>query len=82
MSTAPETPITRLSPRLRRTLQLAYGVEGVTGARIWQWADTVAVGVSVAPSSNAGTTLRRVESALAGVREPGEAWEFGLLDAS
>ena len=47
MSVSSEPSNPSLSPRLKRTLQLAYGVEGVTGARIWQWADTVAVGVTL-----------------------------------
>lgn len=69
-----------LPPRLRRTLELVYGVEGVAGARVWQWDGSVAVGVRPAPSSAPQEILRRVESAVAGLREPGETWEFGLLE--
>lgn len=69
-----------LSPRARRTLELVYCVEGVVAARVWQWAGRVAVGVrgrnSVAPPE----LIRRVQIAVAGLREPGETWEFGILD--
>lgn len=69
-----------LTPRLRRTLELVYGVEGVTAARVWHWPGRVAVGVRPAMLSAPGELLRRVESAVAGLREPDETWEFGLLD--
>lgn len=73
------TTAAELSPRLRRTLELVYGVEGVTAARVWVWEGVVAVGVRPAPSSSPQEILKRVEAAVAGLREPGEAWEFGLL---
>ncbi len=69
-----------LPPRLRRTLELVYGVEGVTGARVWYWQGRVAVGVRPATLSAPSELLRRVESAVAGLREPEETWEFGLLE--
>jgi hypothetical protein len=69
-----------LSPRLRRMLELVYGVEGVTAARVWHWPGRVAVGVRPAMLSAPAELLRRVESAVAGLREPDETWEFGLLD--
>lgn len=69
-----------LPPRIRRTLELVYGVEGVTAARVWHWPGRVAVGVRPAVSSSPGELLHRVESAVAGLREPDETWEFGLLD--
>jgi hypothetical protein len=70
-----------LTPRLRRTLELVYGVEGVTAARVWHWPGRVAVGVRPAMLSAPSELLRRVESAVAGLREPDETWEFGLLDS-
>lgn len=69
-----------VSPRIRRTLELVYGVEGVTAARVWQWPGCVAVGVRPATLSAPSELLRRVESAVAGLREPDETWDFGLLD--
>jgi hypothetical protein len=70
-----------LPPRLRRTLELVYGVEGVTAARVWHWPGRVAVGVRPAVLSAPGELLRRVEFAVAGLREPDETWEFGLLES-
>ena len=69
-----------LPPRLRRTLELVYGVEGVTAARVWHWPGRVAVGVRPAMLSAPSELLRRVESAVAGLREPEETWDFGLLE--
>lgn len=69
-----------LPPRLRRAMELAYGVEGVVGARIWQWPGRVAVGVRGAAHSSPIELLRRVESALDALREPGETWDFGILN--
>jgi hypothetical protein len=71
---------TDLPPRLRRTLELVYGVEGVTAARVWHWPGRVAVGVRPAVFSAPAELLHRVESAVAGLREPEETWEFGLLE--
>jgi hypothetical protein len=71
---------TELPPRIRRTLELVYGVEGVTAARVWHWPGRVAVGVRPAMLSAPAELLRRVESAVAGLREPDEQWEFGLLE--
>jgi PhoPQ-activated pathogenicity-related protein len=73
-------------PRLRRTLDLVYGVEGVVAARIWLWTENsgrderVAVAVRANAASSPEEVLRRVEVAVSAVRQPGEAWEFGLLD--
>lgn len=69
-----------LPARIRRTLELVYGVEGVTAARVWHWPGRVAVGVRPAMLSAPSELLRRVESAVAGLREPDETWEFGLLE--
>ena len=69
-----------LPPRLRRTVELVYGVEGVAGARVWQWEGRIAVGIKPNPAYASAELLRRVEAAVAGMREPDEVWEFGLLD--
>jgi hypothetical protein len=69
-----------LSPRLRRTLELVYGVEGVIGARVWLSPGRIAVGVRGGAASGPSELLRRVELAVAGLREPGETWEFGILE--
>ena len=71
-----------LPPRIRRTLELVYGVEGVTAARVWHWPGRVAVGVRPAMMSAPSELLRRVEAAVAGVREPDETWDFGLLETN
>ena len=71
-----------LPPRIRRTLELVYGVEGVTAARVWHWPGQISVGVRPAMMSAPSELLRRVESAVAGMREPDETWEFGLMDSA
>ena len=68
-----------LTPRVRRTIELVYGVEGVTSARVWQWPGKVAVGVRASPAASPVDVLRRVEAAVSAIREPDETWEFGLL---
>jgi hypothetical protein len=67
-------------PRLRRTLELVYRVEGVSAARVWEVPGGLAVGARGAASSTPTELLRRVELSVAGLREPGEVWEFGILD--
>jgi hypothetical protein len=69
-----------LPPRVRRTLELVYGVEGVTAARVWLWEGRVAVGIRGAAWASVPDLLKRVEIATAPVREPDETWEFGLLE--
>jgi hypothetical protein len=68
-----------LPPRMRRALELVYAVDGVIGARVWQWPGRVAIGVSVATAFSQEDTLRRVEVAIAPIRHADEAWDFGLL---
>lgn len=68
-----------LPPRVRRTIELVYGVEGVTAARVWHWPGKVAVGVRAAAAASPSDVLRRVEAAVSAIREPEETWEFGLL---
>ena len=70
-----------LPPRLRRTLELVYGVEGVVAARVWQWPGRVAVGVRGA-TATAPDLIWRVEAAVSGLRESGELWDFGILEDS
>ncbi len=70
------------SSRLERTLELVYGVEGVVAARVWQWTGRVAVGIRGGTSTTAATLIRHVEVAVAGLREPGEVWDFGILEDS
>jgi hypothetical protein len=72
----------RASARLERTLELVYSVEGVVAARIWQWSDRVAVGVRGGMATSPAALIRHVEHAVAGLREPGEVWEFGILEDS
>jgi len=69
-----------LPPRLRRTLELVYAVEGVLAARVWQTPERIAVGVRGGAASAEAELLPRVEAAVAGLREPGETWDFGILD--
>jgi hypothetical protein len=69
-----------LPTRLRRAIELAYAVEGVIGARIWQSDGLIAIGIRGAPNISPNELLRRVEMAVASLREPEEKWEFGLLD--
>ncbi len=56
-----------------------YGVEGVVAARVWQSPGRVAIGVRGA-SITAPDLIRRVETAVAGLREAGEVWDFGILE--
>ncbi len=71
-----------LPPRMRRALELVYAVDGVIGARVWQWPGRVAIGVSVATAFSGDDTIRRVEVAVAAIRHADEAWDFGLLGVS
>ena len=72
---APEIP-----PRVRKILEQVYAVEGVAAARVWLWEKRVALGVRGTSGIAPPELLRRVEVAIAPLREPDEAWEFGLLD--
>jgi hypothetical protein len=69
-----------LPPRLRRALDLVYSIEGVVAARVWQWSGRVAIGVRGGNATLPSSLLRRVESAVAGLREPDETWDFGILE--
>ncbi|MDB4941814.1 MAG: hypothetical protein JWP97_1348 [Labilithrix sp.] len=69
-----------LPPRIRRCVELVYAVDGVTAARVWHWPGHMAVGVRPTMMSAPSELLRRVEHAVAGLREPDETWDFGLLE--
>ncbi len=74
-----------LSPRMRRMLEIVYAIDGVAAARVWQWPaedgmKRIAVAVRPSPRASPQELLQRVESAVAGLREPDESWEFGLLE--
>ena len=69
-----------LDPRVRRTLELVYQVEGVVAAKVWAMPDRVAVGVRVGSGHGAAEVIARIQAVTVGLREPGEAWDFGLLD--
>jgi hypothetical protein len=77
---SPAPARTELPPRLRRTLELVYGVQGVTAARVWHWPGRVAVGIRPGAFAAPSELLDRVERAVAGLREPEETWDFGLLE--
>ena len=69
-----------LPEALRSILELVYNVEGVVAARVWQSPGRVAVGVRAAFGASPAALLRRVESAVVGLREPGVEWDFGVLE--
>jgi hypothetical protein len=52
----------------------------VVAARVWQWPGRVAVGVRGGNATSAPELIRRVEAAVAGLRETGETWDFGILE--
>ena len=75
-----EVPVPSLPPRIRRILELAYGVEGVMSTRVWHWPGNVLVGIRPGTTSSDAELLRRVADAVSGLREPAETWDFGWLD--
>jgi len=58
-----------------------YGVEGVVGARVWHWSGRIAVGVRGGTTTLPSSLLREVEAAVAGLRQPDERWDFGILES-
>jgi hypothetical protein len=70
-----------LDPRIRRTLELVYQVEGVVAAKVWAMPDRIAVGVRIGAGHGPSEVIARIEHVTLGLREPGEAWDFGLLDS-
>jgi hypothetical protein len=69
-----------LPPKLKRVLELVYAVEGVVAARVWHWPGRIAVGVRGGSATSPMDLLRRVEAAVASLREPEETWDFGILE--
>jgi len=69
-----------MPPKLRRVLELVYGVEGVVSARVWQWPGRIAVGVRGGSATSPTDLIRRIEMAVAGLREADERWDFGILE--
>ena len=69
-----------LPPKMKRVLELVYAVEGVVAARVWHWPGRIAVGVRGGSATSPIDLLRRVEAAVASLREPEESWEFGIVE--
>ena len=63
--------------RLRRAVELAYGVDGVVAARVWRCESDFFVGVVAACGPD--VVLRAVTSPIAGLAQPEETWSVGLL---
>lgn len=70
---------TPLSPRVRRILELAYRIDGVSSAKVWLWDARVAVGLR-GRGLSATELIRRAEEILRPLQEPGEIWDFGILE--
>jgi hypothetical protein len=69
-----------LPAKLKRALELVYGVEGVVAARLWHWPGRIAVGVRGGSATSPMDLLHRVEIAVAGLRDADETWDFGILE--
>lgn len=69
-----------LPSRLKRVLELVYAVDGVSGAKVWQWDGKIAIGVRPALPQATTDLVDRVRAAVEALREPGETWEFGVLE--
>lgn len=69
-----------LDPRIRRTLELVYQVDGVVAAKVWAMPDRVAVGVKIGTGHGQADVMARLEQVTVALREPGETWDFGLLE--
>lgn len=67
-----------LPEKVKRTLEIVYGIEGVAAARVWQWPGRMAVAVKCQGISEAAL-LTRVSTALNALKDPEEEWEFGIL---
>ena len=84
MSSAPgvrKEHLPDLPPRLKRILELVYAVPGVVAAQVWQCPGRIAVGVRGGIGTAAPACLLDiVQSAVEGLKEPGETWEFGILE--
>jgi hypothetical protein len=74
-----ESRVEGTSSRLRRVMEVIYQVDGVAGARLWQWTGRIAVGLRLSAASSPGDVIARVMSAVAPLREANETWDFGVL---
>jgi hypothetical protein len=74
-----KAPDTNVPPGIKRILEVVYTVEGVVAARVWQSPGKVAVGVFGRAGASPAELLRRVESAVIGLRDPDTTWDFGWL---
>jgi hypothetical protein len=70
---------TKISPRARRILEVAYTIDGVTAARVWLWDQHVAVGV-YGHGVSQDELLRRTQRSMLPLQEPDETWDFGILE--
>lgn len=77
----PGVPVTSdIDPRVRRTLELVYQVEGVVAAKVWAMPDRVAVGVKLGNGHGVSDVMARIAAVTAALRVPGESWDFGLIE--
>ena len=80
MPSRDDSPGDDLDPRIRRTLELVYQVEGVVAAKVWAMPDRVAVGVKIGTGHGPSEVMARLEQVTVALREPGETWDFGLIE--
>jgi hypothetical protein len=69
-----------LDPRVRRILEIVYEVEGVVAAKVWALPGQVAIAVRVGSRHGSTDVIAQIANVTIGLREPGEAWDFGLLE--
>jgi hypothetical protein len=69
-----------IDPRVRKILEAVYEVEGVVGAKVWVLPAHVAVALRVGNRYGASDVIAHVVTATSSLRDPDEAWDFGLLD--
>jgi hypothetical protein len=69
-----------IDPRVRKILEAVYEVEGVVGAKVWVLPAHVAVALRVGNLHGAADVIAQVVTATTSLRDPDEAWDFGLLD--
>lgn len=69
-----------IDPRVRKIIEAVYEVEGVVGAKVWVLPGHVAVALRVGNRHGASDVIAQVVTATTSLRDPDEAWDFGLLD--
>ena len=69
-----------LDPRVRHILELVYEVEGVVAAKVWALPGQVAIAVRVGSRHGSSDVIAHIANVTLGLREPGEAWDFGILE--